>query len=195
MNIALELKTAASLFSLIADDKKIIKAIEDIATVSIRALHRGNRIFFAGNGGSAADAQHFAAELVGRFYFERAALPAIALNTDTSMLTAIGNDYGFKYIFSRQLEAHARSGDIFISLSTSGTSENINCAIKFCNKEGITTIGLTGKSGGDMIKLCEHCILVPSNITPRIQEAHTIIGHTICATIEQAMFGEHDHIT
>jgi len=183
-----EIGEAAKLFTLIAADRSLVAMIEKAANVCVDALQNGNRIIFAGNGGSAADAQHFAAELVGRFYFDRAALPSMALNSDTSMLTAIGNDYGFEHIFTRQLEANASAGDIFISLSTSGASVNINHAIRYCKDAEIITVGLSGKTGGEMVKLCDYCITVPSESTPRIQEVHTLIGHSICADIERQLF-------
>jgi len=193
MKIDMELNAAATLLVAVAQDKRIVKKIEDIVDVCMNALHQGGQIIFAGNGGSAADAQHFAAELVGRFYLERPGLSALALNTDTSMLTAIGNDYGFKHVFSRQLEANASKGDVFISLSTSGTSENIIFAIEHCRQAEITTVGLSGNSGGMMAALCDYCITVPSDCTPRIQEAHTVIGHAICSGIEHGIFGKQEN--
>ena len=189
ITVSSELNEAAVLFDALANDEEIIASINAISNVCVTALQNGNRIIFAGNGGSAADAQHFAAELVGRFYFERAALPSMALNTDTSMLTAIGNDYGFEHIFTRQLEANASTGDVLVSLSTSGSSANVIHAIRYCKDAGIISVGLSGNSGGEMMEVCDYCITVPSNSTPRIQEAHTVIGHTICAGIEHGMFG------
>jgi len=192
MMISSELQEAAELFESLAGNKNLVLSIENISNVCIAALRLGNRIIFAGNGGSAADAQHFAAELVGRFYLERAALPSMALNTDTSMMTSIGNDYGFEYIFTRQLQANAVAGDIFISLSTSGNSANVIHAIRHCMDAGIVSIGLSGKSGGEMAEICDYCITVPSESTPRIQEAHTLIGHLLCAEIERQMFGHQE---
>ena len=188
-SILKELEEASQLFSIIASDHSLSTTIDRIADACVRALENGKRIIFAGNGGSAADAQHFAAELVGRFYRERRSLPAIALNTDTSMLTAIGNDYGFEHIFSRQLEGNGQDGDIFIGLSTSGCSENILHAIRYCRAAGIISVGLTGNGGGEMHQLCDHCIALPSSSTPRIQEGHTLIGHLICSEIERRLFG------
>ncbi len=137
-----------------------------------------------GNGGSAADAQHIAAELVGRYKLERKGLPAIALTTDTSALTSIGNDYGFHNVFNRQLEALANKGDIVIGISTGGTSYNVISGIKLANELGCKTIGLSGRGGGEMNALCDVNLVVPADDTPRIQEMHIIIGHTMCHLIE-----------
>jgi len=188
-----EMTEASRLFALMASDSSLVAMIEKLADVCVAALQNGNRMIFAGNGGSAADAQHFAAELVGRFYQERAALPSLALNTDTSMLTSIGNDYGFDHIFTRQLEANGRSGDVFVALSTSGMSANILHAIRYCRDAGVASIGLSGNAGGEMKQLCDHYITVPSASTPRIQEAHTLIGHIICAEIERRLFPQGAH--
>ena len=142
----------------------------------------------AGNGGSAADAQHIAAEFVSRFNFDRPGLPALALTTDTSILTAVGNDYGYDKLFRRQIEANGVGGDIFLGISTSGNSPNILQALEAARLKGIMTFGLTGKTGGKMRELCDYCLCVPSEDTPRIQEAHILIGHTLCAMVEQALF-------
>ena len=139
-----------------------------------------------GNGGSAADAQHIAAELTGRYKTERDALAGIALTTDTSALTAIGNDYGYEFVFSRQLEALGREGDLLIAISTSGNSGNVVKALELARKIGIKTIGLSGRTGGAMNELCELNLVVPSNDTPRIQEMHIMIGHIICQAIDDA---------
>jgi len=183
-----EMTEAAKLFALMAEDRSLVEMIGQVVCICVHALQQGNRIIFAGNGGSAADAQHLAAELVGRFYLKRKALPSLALNTDTSMLTSIANDYGFEYVFSRQLEANGHHGDVFVSLSTSGMSANILHAIRYCNSADLISIGLTGHSGGEMLSLCDYCITVPSDSTPRVQEAHILIGHSICAEIERRLF-------
>jgi D-sedoheptulose 7-phosphate isomerase len=146
----------------------------------------------AGNGGSAADAQHIAAEFVNRFNFDRHGLPAIALTTDTSVLTSIANDYSYDRIFARQLETLGNAGDVFIGISTSGNSRNIVEALKVCKKEEIVTIGLTGSSGGQMKDLCDICIQVPSDETPRIQEVHSLIGHIVCFIVEEELFGKNN---
>lgn len=146
----------------------------------------------AGNGGSAADAQHIAGELVSRFAFDRPGLSAFALTTDTSILTAIGNDYGYERLFARQIQSHGQKGDIFIAYSTSGKSPNILLALKEARERGLSCIGLTGNRGGAMIDLCHHILEVPSGDTPKIQEGHLVLGHTLCGLIENAIFGEPD---
>lgn len=151
----------------------------------INCLKNGGKILIFGNGGSAADAQHFAAELVGRYKRDRKGLPAIALSTDTSALTSIGNDFGYDHIFDRQVEALANKGDIAIGISTSGTSPNVISALKVASKLNCTTIGFSGNNGGEMNKLCNVNLIVPANDTPRIQEMHIVLGHTICHLIDQ----------
>jgi D-sedoheptulose 7-phosphate isomerase len=150
----------------------------------------GNKTLIAGNGGSAADAQHIAGEFVSRFYFDRPGLASIALTTDTSIITAIGNDYGYEKLFSRQLQANGVKGDMFIGISTSGNSANVIEALKECKEKGIITVGLTGEKGGKMAEMCDYCIKIPSNETPRVQESHILIGHIICAVVEEAIFGK-----
>ena len=162
---------------------EIILVIDHIVT----ALKRSNRVIFAGNGGSAADAQHLAAEFVSRYKFDRPGLPALSLSTDTSMLTAIGNDYGFEKIFSRQIEAQARPGDIFLGITTSGNSKNILSAFHTCKALNIRSIALCGQ-GGDLEKKVDHILRVPSFDTPRIQECHILIGHMICEEVESTIF-------
>ena len=149
------------------------------------ALAQGQRIYLCGNGGSAADAQHIAAELIGRFVHDRRALPAIALTTDTSALTAIGNDYGYDEVFSRQVEGLCREGDVLIAISTSGNSGNILKAVDAAHRAGASVIGLSGKSGGALDAKCDVSLVVPSDITARIQEMHIVIGHLICALVEE----------
>ena len=156
----------------------------------VEAYRNGHRALLAGNGGSAADAQHIAGELVSKFYFERPAIDAVALTTNTSILTAIGNDLGYEVLFSRQVEAMGHKGDVFIGISTSGNSKNIVKALEVCKERGIYTIGLTGESGGAMKPLCDLCIQIPSSETPRVQEAHMMIGHIICCLVEEELFGE-----
>ncbi|MBM7132349.1 D-sedoheptulose 7-phosphate isomerase [Dyella mobilis] len=156
---------------------------------SVAALKAGCKLLFAGNGGSAADAQHWAGELVSRFYFDRPGLPAIALTTDTSILTAIGNDYGYDYVFARQVEALGQKGDVLFAISTSGNSKNVLRAIEAARAKDMLVIGFTGQHGGLMGDKCDVCFRVPSTETPRIQEGHEALGHLICALIEQEMFG------
>lgn len=171
-------------------DKGLMSLIREVAQKTTQAYKNGNKTLIAGNGGSAADAQHIAGEFVSRFYFDRPGIPSIALTTDTSILTAIGNDYGYEKLFSRQVQANGAKGDIFIGISTSGNSKNIVEALKECKEKGIVTVGLTGQKGGLMTELCDYCIKVPSNETPRIQESHILIGHIICAVVEEEIFGK-----
>ena len=149
------------------------------------AIASGRTIYLMGNGGSACDCQHFAAELVGRFQKERQAMAAVAMTTDTSILTALGNDYGFETIFSRQVEALVRPGDLVVGISTSGNSANIVKALEKANERGAVTVGLTGRSGGKMRGLCDICICIPSDVTARIQEAHLLVEHLVCQRIEE----------
>jgi len=177
----------------ILEDEGLINLLHEVAGECIAAFRQGNRVLLAGNGGSAADAQHIAAEFVGRYAFDRPGLPAIALTADTSMLTAIGNDYGFDRIFCRQLEANGRKGDVFIGISTSGNSSNVIAALQRARELDITTIGLTGQSGGGIQAHCDHCIQVPSMSTPRIQESHIMLAHIICDLVEETLFGGQDN--
>ncbi len=174
----------------IINDKKLMELIEQVSLQAIEVYKKGNKIILGGNGGSAADAQHIAGELVSRFYFDRPGLPALALTTDTSILTAIGNDYGYERLFSRQIQANGNQGDMFIGISTSGNSPNILKALEECKAQNIMTVGLTGGQGGLMEELCDYCIKVPSNETPRVQESHILIGHIICSIVEEAIFGQ-----
>ncbi|MBQ0024908.1 MAG: D-sedoheptulose 7-phosphate isomerase [Bacteroidales bacterium] len=170
------------------DDKEMIRRISKAAEICINAYREGHKVMLAGNGGSAADAQHLAGELVNKFYFDRPGLSCIALSTDTSILTAIGNDYGFDRIFARQVEANGNAGDVFIGISTSGNSANIVEALKTCKEKGVHTIGLTGSRKCRMDDLCDIIIKVESEETPRIQECQTLIGHIICNLIEKQLF-------
>lgn len=159
--------------------------IEQAAKICLNALKNGGKILIFGNGGSAADAQHIAAELVGRYKIERKGLPAIALTTDTSALTSIGNDYGYDFIFSRQVEALANKGDILIGISTGGSSQNVINGLTVGKQLGCSLIGLSGRDGGAMNQLCDVNLVIPADDTPRIQEMHIFIGHTLCHLIEQ----------
>ena len=172
----------------ILKNNNIIKTIEKVATVIIEAYQNNKKVLLAGNGGSAADAQHFAAELVGKFLKERKALNALPLTANTSILTAISNDYSYDDIFSRQIEAIGENGDIFIAISTSGNSKNIINAIKFSQDKNLKVIGLTGENECMMDTLCDYIIKVPSKITPHIQESHIMIEHLICAIVEKELF-------
>ncbi|CAH2030348.1 D-sedoheptulose 7-phosphate isomerase [Trichlorobacter ammonificans] len=164
-------------------------SIARIAGRLVETLKIGNKLLIMGNGGSAADAQHFAAEIVGRFAMERPGLPAMALSTDSSALTAIGNDYGFDRVFSRQVEALAAPGDALVGISTSGNSPNVLKALETGRQAGCSTIGLLGRDGGTIAPLCDLALIVPSDITPRIQEGHITVIHILCDLIEQSLFG------
>lgn len=158
--------------------------ISAVGVLMQNTIQNGGKILLCGNGGSAADSQHIAAEIVGRFKKERKGLAAIALTTDTSILTSVGNDYGYDYIFARQIEGLCRAEDLVIGLTTSGNSANVVRAIEAANEIGATTIGMTGGTGGKLNTLCTHNIVVPSNVTARIQEAHIFIGHCLCEILE-----------
>jgi len=186
-----QIKTSYEVKQKIYGDEELINLIVEVGNRLIEIYKNGNKLLIAGNGGSAADAQHIAGELVSKFYFDRPALPAIALTTDTSIITAIGNDYGYEKLFSRQIEANGVKGDAFLGISTSGNSKNIIEGLKVAKEKGLLTIGLTGYSGGKMKELCDYCICcVPSNETPRIQESHILVGHILCSVIEEAIFGK-----
>lgn len=169
-------------------DAVLLGRIVAVGELMTAAFRRGNKVIFAGNGGSAADAQHLAAEFVSRFEFDRPGLPSISLATDTSMITAIGNDYGFDKLFRRQLEAQARPGDIFVGITTSGSSKNILAAFDVCAGREVTSVALCG-TGGELESKVDTVLRVPSAHTPRIQECHILIGHMLCAQVELAMFG------
>lgn len=179
----------------LAEHVSVIRALEDqcaeaiaiLAEIMIRTIVAGNKILIMGNGGSAADAQHFAAEIVGRFKLERAAWPAIALTTDSSILTAIGNDYGFTRIFSRQVEALASAGDLVIGISTSGNSENVHAALTIAHEKKCLTAALLGRDGGTLRTIADYPLVVPSFNTPRIQECHGAVIHILCDLVERAL--------
>src|SRR5437762_14309964 len=170
------------------DDPVFTTAIRDIAEVTAAALDSGHKLLLAGNGGSAADAQHLAGEMLSRLYYDRAPTAAIALTTDTSVLTAIGNDYGYEQLFERQVRGLGRQGDVLIAISTSRRSANILRAISAARELGIVTVGLTGKSGGDMAAICDLCLRAPSDSTPLIQQIHITAGHVICGLVVEQLF-------
>ena len=172
------------------ENEALLDIITDVARACVDVYKKGGKTLLAGNGGSAADAQHIAAELVGRYGFDRPSIPSLALTTDTSNLTAIGNDYGYDQVFSRQLEGMGVEGDLFIGISTSGNSQNVINAFESAKKKGITTVALVGRDGGKMAQMADYAIVVPSSSTPRIQESHILIGHIICDIIEKELFGE-----
>jgi len=186
--VADSLKESAAVKCIIAET--IVDELIEVVDMIVRSFKSGGKLLILGNGGSAADAQHIAAELVWRFYqSEREALPAIALTTDTSIMTAVGNDYGVNRIFSRQVEARDGPDDVVVGISTSGNSPNVLEAMAVARKKGAKTVGLSGKSGGKLGEIVDLIIRVPSSSTPRIQEAHITIGHIICHLVEERMFG------
>lgn len=189
-NVREEIAQSIATKQAILGNDEILAKIEQAAQIMTDAYRNGRSALLAGNGGSAADAQHLAGELVNQFYFARPGIPAHSLSTDTSVMTAIGNDIGYKYLFSRQIEAQGSKGDVFIGISTSGNSENIVEALKACRAKGITSIGFTGCKPCKMDDLADLCIKVPSDCTPRIQESHILIGHIICAIVEENLFGK-----
>lgn len=188
--IAQQLSIAQKTIDLMTKDSMLISTIESVAKLCIQSLNNKGKILLAGNGGSAADAQHIAGEFVSRFMFDRAGLAAIALTTDTSILTAVGNDYGYEKVFSRQIQALGNEGDIFIAYSTSGKSLNILSALKEAKTKGLICIGMTGNREQTFKDLCDFIIQIPSSETPHIQEGHLIVGHIICGLVEESIFGK-----
>lgn len=182
------IQKSAENFNNILNDENLLKTIEKIVNISALAFQQDNKMLLCGNGGSASDAQHIAAELSGRFYKDRKPLFAEALHVNSSYMTAVANDYGYEKTYSRMLEAAGRKGDILIGISTSGNSSNVVNAMVKANEVGLTTIGFTGKDGGKMNAICDLMIKIPSDDTPRIQEAHILIGHIICQLIEEELF-------
>ncbi len=189
--IRAEFEASLALLQRMSQDAGLEAQIVSAVALSTGALRQGNKLLFAGNGGSAADAQHWAGEMVSRFNFDRPGLAGIALTTDTSILTAIGNDYGYDYVFARQIEALGRPGDVVYLLSTSGRSPNVLRAVEAARKLQLKVIGFTGERGADFAADCDVGFVVPSSATPKIQEGHEFLGHLICGLIEQEMFGSH----
>jgi len=183
-----ELARSSQLLANAAHDEGLLRSVRLVVDLCVAALRNGSKILLCGNGGSAADAQHWAGELVSRFYFDRPALPAIALTTDSSILTAIGNDYGYDQVFSRQVQAIGTKGDILFAISTSGGSRNIIAAVREAKAKAISTIGFTGSKGGELVELVDLCIKAPSASTPDIQLVHEAVGHTICMLVEKELF-------
>lgn len=169
-------------------EQELTPRIIEMVELMVDTFQRGGKVLVMGNGGSAADAQHFVAEIVGRFKMERRGLPALALSTDTSILTAIGNDYGFDKVFSRQVEALAATGDLVIGISTSGNSPNVLLALQLARETGCRTVGLLGKDGGSIKDVCDLALIVPTTDTPRVQEAHITIIHIVCDLLEKTLF-------
>ncbi len=188
MNIGDVIRASIAVKEKILADPGLLKAIGEISEACSESLCEGNKVLFCGNGGSAADAQHLAAELSGRFYYDRDPLPAEALHVNTSFLTAVANDYSYEQVYARMLRAVGTEGDVLFALSTSGNSPNILRALETARELGMVTVGLTGETGGAMAGLCDYLVKVPSADTPRIQEAHIMIGHIICENIESTLF-------
>jgi D-sedoheptulose 7-phosphate isomerase len=189
--IRAQLAESIAVKQLLLQDDKLVCQIEELAHLCVTSLRAGCKIIFAGNGGSFADAQHLSAEIVSRFKFDRAPLASLALGTNNSAISAIGNDYGYEQIFSRELEAVANAGDIFVGISTSGNSPNILAAVNKAAELGIQVVCFTGRTGGKLANMCE-CLQMPSDETARIQECHVTIGHVICGLVEHMYFMEAD---
>lgn len=186
--IAGQIQETQRVMSAMLADEALLARVAAAAGACIASLNNGGKILLAGNGGSAADAQHIAGEFVSRFAFDRLGLPAIALTTDSSILTAIGNDYGYEKLFARQMQAHAQKGDVFIAYSTSGKSPNVIAALQEARQRAVVCIGMAGNRGGPMKELCDFYLDVPSSETPKIQEGHAVLGHILCGLVERALF-------
>jgi D-sedoheptulose 7-phosphate isomerase len=187
-SISDRIRESISVKQLILQDEALLQRVEEAVVQLYQVLKRGNRVLFCGNGGSAADAQHLAAELSGKFYLDRPALPAEACHVNSSFITAVSNDYNFKKAFARYIEGFGNEGDMLMAISTSGNSENILEAIRAAKEKGMTVTGFTGQTGGKMKTECDFLINIPSTNTPRIQEAHITIGHIICELVEKMLF-------
>ena len=187
-DIQAAIERSAQVLTAMAADTALCEATARAAALCTTALRSGGKLLLCGNGGSAADAQHWAGELVARFHYDRPGLAAIALTTDTSIITAIGNDSGYERVFARQVEALGRTGDVLLALSTSGNSPNVIAALKVARAQGMACIGFTGAGGGAMPALTDICLHIPSTSTPHIQEGHEVLGHTLCTIIEAEMF-------
>jgi D-sedoheptulose 7-phosphate isomerase len=185
--IAAHFEKSVAALQLAARDPSLLATMQEMSRVITHALRQGNKVLLAGNGGSAADAQHIAAEIVGRYKLDRPAYAAIALTTDTSALTAIANDFAFEHVFARQLQGLGRRGDVFIGLTTSGTSPNILSALKTARDQGLVTIGMTGQKGLGLRAFCDHLFVAPSDDTPIIQQIHSTAAHAICDAVEQTL--------
>ena len=186
--VAAMLAESQRVIAAVYDDGTLRAAVQRAAQACVDSLRAGGKVLFAGNGGSAADAQHMAGEFVSRFMYDRPGLAAVALTTDTSTLTAIGNDYGFEKLFERQVQALGRRGDVLVVYSTSGSSPNILRALEAARSAGVVTVGYTGNRGGPMVALSDILLAVPSAETPRVQEGHLVLGHVMCGLVERAMF-------
>jgi len=183
-----QLQESADLVAAILADNILHETVQAVADVCVSALKNGNKLLFMGNGGSAADSQHLAGEMVSRFAFERPGLPAFALTVDSSVLTSIGNDYGYQHLFSRQIEAVGKPGDVVFGFSTSGRSVNILAGLEMAKKIGLVTVGMAGNQKATITEIVDYCIEIPSASTPKIQEGHIMMGHIICGLVEEQMF-------
>ena len=186
--IKAQLRASCDIKQQLLNNDEFIQIVEAVSKSCIKAFRDGNKVMLAGNGGSASDALHLAAEFVGRYEQDRSGIPALALSANSSTLTAVANDYGYEAVFQRQVQALGHEGDVFFGLSTSGRSPNVVAAIQECKRMGIITVGMTGATGGDMLELCDYCIRVPSDNTARIQESHITVGHIICSMVERTLF-------
>jgi D-sedoheptulose 7-phosphate isomerase len=193
--VSASIRASIAVKELLIRNAEVVSLIAKVSELLVDTFDKGNKVLLFGNGGSAADAQHIAAEFVGRFAFDRPALPALALSVNTSCVTAIGNDYGFDLVFSRQIEALAHPGDMAIGISTSGNSSNVLHGLSTARKMGLCTVALTGCAGGKLKNAAEYCICAPSNETPRIQECHILIGHIISELVEETIFHEQSHVS
>jgi D-sedoheptulose 7-phosphate isomerase len=189
-DIKAQIQDSCNILTSILSDESLLEQLEHAASACIHCISTGHKLMLAGNGGSAADAQHIAGEFVSRFAFDRPGLPAMALTTDSSIITSIANDYSYELIFARQIQAHAREGDVFIAYTTSGKSPNILAALTEARKRNVICIGMTGNRGGSLQELCDYCLPVPSGETPKIQEAHAVLGHILCGLVERAIFAD-----
>jgi D-sedoheptulose 7-phosphate isomerase len=186
--VKVEIDRTRETLAAMSADAELQAMVAAVAQACVQALRRGGKVLFCGNGGSAADAQHLAGEFVSRFHFDRSPLAAVALTTDTSVLTAIGNDYGYELVFERQVRGLGRPGDVLVGISTSGRSPNVLRALKAARETGLVTVGMTGNQREAIEGLCDLCIRVPSRETPKIQEGHIVLGHTLCGLVEAMMF-------
>jgi D-sedoheptulose 7-phosphate isomerase len=193
--VSASIRASIAVKELLLRNAEVVSVIAKVSELLVDTVDKGSKVLLFGNGGSAADAQHIAAEFVGRFAFDRPALPALALSVNTSCVTAIGNDYGFDLVFSRQIEALARSGDMAIGISTSGNSSNVLHGLSAARKFGLCTVALTGCAGDKLKNVADYCICAPSKETPRIQECHILIGHIISELVEETIFHEQSRIS
>lgn len=187
-----EIRKAVGVLEAMLGDEKLLQTVKTVGDVCAASVRQGGKVMFCGNGGSAGDSQHLAAELVGKLVFDRPAMAGMALTVDTSALTAIGNDFGYEHVFSRQVDGVGRKGDVLVGISTSGGSKNVVKAFEVARAKGITTVAMTGSRHGPMAALADHWIAIPHTETQKIQEGHIVVGHIFCALVEQAIHGKGD---